>query len=192
VVFEDNDGMIKYDFNNNELWFSGRALRELACADRLGFDRHIKNTERTAMGEGGISSWGQDIVYLSRMEGGRTVHRKSVIFNLETAYLIARKFQKHTPPDYWMVLRRFEELIGQKKTAIIDKIKASNSFHGVIDDSIFEDKEYMEMIKALYMSESKPKKRTILDFSENTFKLVIEGKEEKKELWPRAMFRFSV
>lgn len=102
--------MKKYDFNYNELWFSRRALQELACADRLGFGRYLKRLWRSFIRKDGTTPWVQDEVYLPRIEGGREVCRKSEIFDLETSYQIMAKYERHVPPDFGMVLKRFEEL----------------------------------------------------------------------------------
>ena len=152
--------MIKYDFNNKDLWFTRRALQELACADRLSFGRHIKRIESSAESK----TWRQDEIYLFRVEGGRKVRRRSSIFDLETSYLIMSKYQKGTPPDYWCVLSRFEELIDEKQKGLLCGSEQD-------DDT--------------------PKKRVILDYWDNKFNLATEGEDDKRELWPRSMFRFQ-
>lgn len=127
-------------------------------------------------------------MYLPRIEGGRKVYRKSIIYDLDTSYLIMSNYSRATPPDYWMVLERFEELRQLRKRKKIDAMKE----RGELSESFVMNNEVdEELLSIIDDSDEERKKKIILNYANNSFELVSDEKEEENErLWPRSLFRF--
>lgn len=154
--------------------------------------------------EDGTTSWVQDEVYLSRVEGGRVVHRKNEIFDLNTSYQILLNYRRCVPPDFKMVLKRLEELIKEEKDCRINGLKSMGGVGGLSDESLRGDEELLKFLLDLQEDglgdvngesdepAGKSRKRIILNYNAGVFELVSEGEEEiKQEKWSRAMFHLA-
>ena len=158
--------------------------------------RHIKRTWRTAVSENESVHWVQDEVYLSRLEGGRSVSRRTEIFDLETSNRIMLNYHKNVPSDYKLILGRFAELLKQSKESRIQMIKAnlrnSNSFVGYIGNCASNQIEMLEIIAGFHGLKKEERKRTILDYRCGIFKLVKEEDNNGKDnCLPRPLYSLA-
>lgn len=176
--------MKKYDFERDELWFSRRALQELACAERRNFCKHIEET----MNKKGGNTWRQDEVYLLRLEGVRMIHRKSEIYDLDTSYLIMQNYKRSVPPDYKRIINRLEELREIVRNNDLIGLRGRSGFAEDFESRVAEDRKLLDFLKE-QNGYCMTKKRVIFDFSSNGFSFVREDEEDQKDrVWPRTLF----
>lgn len=186
VVFAscgNNERMKKYDFERDELWFSRRALQELACAERRNFGLYIKGVKR------GSESWVQDEAYLLRLEGARRIRRKCVVYDLDTSYMIMRGYKREVPPDYGKIIGRLEELRKMAREDELVNLQGQGDLMRVLGDSVAEDKKLLDFLKEQNGYIKTLKRRIILDYASDGFNLIREsGEQHDQNNWPRTLF----